>query len=98
MYLSPADNPAGAVWSRSRDLNRTVLPSHLGFPWPCPGRCPVRRHTWPPLPHNHPTSTSVTAPGAVATAARDTATSLGPCHHNTFLSITATIALSAEGG
>ena len=38
MYLSPADNPAGAVWSRSRDINRMVLISDIGFPSLPPNR------------------------------------------------------------
>ena len=28
VYLSPADNSAGPVWSRPRDVNQTVLTSH----------------------------------------------------------------------
>jgi hypothetical protein len=36
--LSPADNSVGPVWSRLRHINRTVLPSHLGFPRPRPSR------------------------------------------------------------
>ena len=38
--LSPADNAVGPVWSRLRHINRTVLPSHLGFPRPGAGRLP----------------------------------------------------------
>jgi hypothetical protein len=34
VYLSPADNSAGPVWSCPRDVNRTVLPSHIGCPRP----------------------------------------------------------------
>src|SRR5215475_3459232 len=34
VYLSPADNPAGPVWSCPRDVNRTILTSHLLFPRP----------------------------------------------------------------
>jgi hypothetical protein len=34
VYLSPADISAGPVWSCPRDVNRTVLSSHIGFPRP----------------------------------------------------------------
>src|SRR6476620_9630878 len=40
--LSPAANAAGAVWTRSRDVNRTVRTSAIECPrpgagrWPCP--------------------------------------------------------------
>ena len=40
VYLSPTDNSAGPVWSRPRDVNRTVLTSHIGFPRPDAGRLP----------------------------------------------------------
>jgi hypothetical protein len=40
VFLSPADNSAGSVWSQPRDINQTVPPSHLGFPMPGPGRLP----------------------------------------------------------
>jgi hypothetical protein len=40
VYLSPAANPAGPAWSRSRDINRTVLTSPIEFPSPPPSRCP----------------------------------------------------------
>jgi hypothetical protein len=60
VYLSAADNSAGHVWSRPRDINRTVLPSHLRFPRPgavclarkvglCAskiGRLASKRHKW----------------------------------------------------
>ena len=38
--LSPADNSAGPVWSRPRDVNLTVMSSHIGFPRPRAGRWP----------------------------------------------------------
>jgi transposase len=38
VYLSPADNPAGPVWSRARDINRTVRTSLIGLPSPPPSR------------------------------------------------------------
>jgi hypothetical protein len=36
VYLSPADNSPGPVWSCPRDVNRnrTVLTSHIGYPRP----------------------------------------------------------------
>jgi hypothetical protein len=42
VYLRPADNPAGPVWSRARDINRTVRTALIGLPSPPPSRCP-----WP---------------------------------------------------
>ena len=51
----------------------------------------------PPRAAFHPHGV-LTPPRAGATAGRGRAAPHGPCHHNTFLSITATIALSAEGG
>jgi len=40
VYLSPADNSAGPVWSRPRAINRTVMASPIGFPRPGAGRWP----------------------------------------------------------
>jgi hypothetical protein len=50
MYLSPAANSVGPVWSRPRGINRTVLPSHLGFPRPRPGRLPCPEAHLAPSP------------------------------------------------
>jgi transposase len=38
VYLRPADNPAGPVWSRARDINRTVRTALIGLPSPPPSR------------------------------------------------------------
>jgi len=40
VYLSPAANSAGSVWSRPRDVNRPVMTSSLEFPRPDAGRLP----------------------------------------------------------
>ena len=42
VYLSPADNSAGPVWSCPRDVNRTIRTAHLGSPRPSLGHllCP----------------------------------------------------------
>jgi len=40
VYLRAAGNAAGPVWSRPRDVNRTVVTSHIGFPRPGPGHWP----------------------------------------------------------
>src|SRR5438093_362377 len=40
VYLYPAENAAGPVWNRPRDVNRTAMTSHIGFPRHGPGRWP----------------------------------------------------------
>src|SRR5215510_2754289 len=60
------------------------------------GRAGTRRRLRsPPVAVSHPHGVRI-PPLAAATAARGTGARFGPCHHNTFLSITATIALGAE--
>src|SRR5256885_4947241 len=36
----PSDRAAGPVWNRPRDVNRTAMTSHIGFPRHGPGRWP----------------------------------------------------------
>jgi hypothetical protein len=40
VYLSPADNSAGPAWNCPRDVNQTVMTSHIGFPRPRAGCWP----------------------------------------------------------
>ena len=67
VYLSPADNAAGLVWSRLRASNRTIMTAHIGFPRPGAARvpCPEAHLTY--SLHHHPTDLPLTALVAAAT-------------------------------
>jgi hypothetical protein len=58
----------------------------------------AHRHTSPTLSHVRHAEPLLTVPGIAAMAVHGTSTPYGPWHPNTFLSITAPSALSAEGG
>src|SRR2546422_826731 len=73
VYLSPAANSAGPVWSRPHDVNRTVMPSHIGFARPGPGCVPWLRAHVMRSSSRSPHSPPLTPPAAAATAARDSA-------------------------
>jgi hypothetical protein len=71
--LSPADNAAGPVWSRPRDVNRTVMTSPIGFSRPGPGCVPWLRARVMRSSSRSPNSPPLTPTAAAATVARDRA-------------------------
>ncbi len=87
VYLYPADNAAGPSWSRPRDVNRTVVTSHIECSRPRPGQVPWLRAHVIRSSLRSPHSPPLTPPLAATTATPATAAPSGPCQHNAFLSI-----------
>jgi len=78
MYLLRAANAAGLVWSCPRDVNRTVMTSHIGFSSLAQAVCPgygYSGYTWPPHSSRSSGPRATYSAWGCGHAARDTATS-----------------------